>query len=53
MDEHDAVRLLDRDQLVAMGLEVVASTPAEFAAYIDAESKKWGKLIREAKIQVD
>jgi len=42
-----------RDQLVAMGLEVVASTPAEFAAYIDAESKKWGKLIREAKIQVD
>jgi len=42
-----------RDQLVAMGLEVVASTPAEFAAYIGAESKKWGKLIREAKIQVD
>jgi tripartite-type tricarboxylate transporter receptor subunit TctC len=42
-----------RDQLVAMGLEVVAGTPAEFASYIDAESKKWGKLIREAKIQVD
>jgi len=42
-----------RDQLVAMGLEVVAGTPAEFAAYIDVESKKWGRLIREAKIQVD
>jgi tripartite-type tricarboxylate transporter receptor subunit TctC len=42
-----------RDQLVAMGLEVVAGTPTEFAAYIDVESKKWGKLIREAKITVD
>ena len=42
-----------RDQLVAMGLEVVASSPGEFSLYIDGESKKWGNLIRDAKIQVD
>ncbi len=42
-----------RDQLVAMGLEVVASTPAQFAAYNEAESRKWGKIIRDAKIQTE
>jgi tripartite-type tricarboxylate transporter receptor subunit TctC len=42
-----------RDQLVAMGLEVIASTPAQFAAYNEAESRKWGKIIRDAKIQAE
>jgi tripartite-type tricarboxylate transporter receptor subunit TctC len=42
-----------RSQFEAMGLEIVASSPAEFAAYIDVESKKWGKLIRDAKVTVD
>lgn len=42
-----------RDALVAMGLEVVASTPAQFAAYNEAESRKWGKIIRDAKIQAE
>ena len=42
-----------RSQLEAMGLEVVASSPSEFAAYIDVESKKWGKLIKDAKVTVD
>ena len=42
-----------RSQLEGMGLEIVASSPAEFAAYIDVESKKWGKLIKDAKITVD
>ena len=42
-----------RAQLEAMGLEIVASPPAEFAAYIDGESRKWGKLIKDAKVTVD
>jgi tripartite-type tricarboxylate transporter receptor subunit TctC len=42
-----------RDQLVAMGLDVVASTPAEFAEYNASEAKKWGKIIRDAKIQAE
>lgn len=28
----------------------IGSTPAEFAAYIDAEALKWGKIIRDNKI---
>jgi tripartite-type tricarboxylate transporter receptor subunit TctC len=48
------VRMPDvRDQLVGMGLEVVGSTPAEFTEYIRAESKKWGKVIRDAKIKAE
>jgi tripartite-type tricarboxylate transporter receptor subunit TctC len=42
-----------REQLVGMGLEVVGSSPAEFATYFDEESKKWGKVIRDAKIRVE
>lgn len=42
-----------RSQLETMGLEVVASTPAEFTAYIDADSRKWGKVIKDAGIKVD
>ena len=42
-----------RAQLESMGLELVASSPADFAAYIDSESRKWGKLIKDAKVTVD
>ena len=42
-----------RDQLVAMGLEVVGSSPAEFTQYIRTESAKWGKVIRDAKIKAE
>ena len=42
-----------KSQLESMGLEVVANSPAEFAAYIDAESRKWGKLIKDAKVTID
>ncbi len=42
-----------RAQLEAMGLEVVASTPAQFASYIEADSKKWGKIIKDAGIKVE
>jgi tripartite-type tricarboxylate transporter receptor subunit TctC len=37
-----------RSQLEGMGLEIVASSPSEFSAYIESESKKWGKLIKDA-----
>ena len=42
-----------KSQLESMGLEVVASTPADFAAYIEADSKKWGKIIKDAGIKVE
>ena len=42
-----------RAQVEGMGLEIVASTPAQFAAYIEADSKKWGKIIKDAGVKVE
>ena len=35
------------------GLEVIASTPEEFAAHLQAEYRKWGKVIRERGMKAD
>jgi tripartite-type tricarboxylate transporter receptor subunit TctC len=42
-----------RDALAKQGLVVGGGTPAEFVAFIDAESRKWGAIIREAGITLD
>ena len=34
------------------GMEVVANTPAEFAAVIKSEFSRWTKLIKESGIKV-
>ncbi len=39
-----------KDRLKTMGLDPVGSTPEAFGAYVQAESVKWGKLVREAGI---
>jgi len=53
----DTVRTLQvpevRAKLVEQGFEVVGSTPEEFLRYVQAESDKLGKLIRDNKIVVD
>jgi len=40
-------------QFVKVGLDPKASTPAEAAAYLKADSDKWGDVIRRIKLQVD
>lgn len=35
------------------GLKVVGSAPEQFDAFLAAEMKKWGKVIAEAKIQIE
>jgi len=40
-------------KLTEQGFEVVGSTPDEFLRYVQAESDKLGKLIRESKISVE
>lgn len=35
------------------GLDVIASTPEAFAAHIDKEQKKWGKVIKERGIKAE
>jgi tripartite-type tricarboxylate transporter receptor subunit TctC len=36
-----------------MGLDVIASSPAEFSAHLKRELDKWGKLVRERHIKVE
>ena len=39
--------------LLALGSEPVGSTPEDFRKFYRNEVEKWGKVIREAKIQID
>lgn len=42
-----------RDRLLAQGAHVVGNSPLEFAAFIRAESSRWGELVRRAGIRAD
>ena len=37
----------------AEGAEVVQKTPAEFAAFIEAELAKWQRVVKDAKIKAE
>ena len=39
-----------KQKLAAVGFVPIGDTPEEFAAYLKAESEKWGKVIRDGKI---
>lgn len=54
-DEVAAIVRLDdvRARLEAMGTVPVGSTPEAFDAFIGAETAKWGKVIRDAKVTLD
>ncbi len=39
-----------RDRLLGLGFDPVASTPEHFAAWIETEIAKWGKVIRDGAI---
>jgi len=42
-----------RERLSGLGAEIVASTPAEFAAYLRSEIDKWSKVARAANVKLD
>jgi tripartite-type tricarboxylate transporter receptor subunit TctC len=42
-----------RDKLTSQGFEIVGSTPQAFAAFVAAESDKWGKVVRDHAIRAD
>ena len=42
-----------REPLAAFAVEVIASTPEEFAAHLRKETDKWAKVIRDANIRAD
>src|SRR5690606_14973525 len=41
-----------RQRLMAMGAEPAVSTPEELAAYVAAESDKWGKVLKRLNLNV-
>ena len=54
---HDIVQLLKDPETVqrfrAQGVEVVASTPAEFSKLVQSEVGKWTQLIKDANIRIE
>jgi len=40
-------------KLTGAGIDVLQSTPAEFAAYMRSETEKWEKVVRAANIRAD
>ncbi len=42
-----------KERLAGQGAEVVASTPAQFSAYIKSEMAKWGKVVHKAGVRVE
>ncbi|MGZ9005647.1 MAG: Bug family tripartite tricarboxylate transporter substrate binding protein [Burkholderiales bacterium] len=52
---HDVVAILKtpeaRSQLLVQGAEPTPTTPQEFEAFLRAEIKKWGRVIKEAGIK--
>ena len=41
------------EQLRRQGIEPMTSTPAEFAAFLRADIRKWGELVRRTGARVD
>jgi tripartite-type tricarboxylate transporter receptor subunit TctC len=40
-------------KLRELGVETISSTPEQFGAFMAAETERWGKLVREAKLRVE
>jgi tripartite-type tricarboxylate transporter receptor subunit TctC len=53
----DIVRILQlpdaKQRLLESGIEATPSTPEQFAAYIQSETKKWAKVVKDGKIKVE
>lgn len=53
----ESVRALNlpdvKEKILAQGNQPIGDTPAEFTTFIRAESDKWGKVVRTAKIKID
>jgi tripartite-type tricarboxylate transporter receptor subunit TctC len=42
-----------KERFRALGVDVIASSPEQFAQHLKSEIAKWGKVVREAKIRID
>jgi tripartite-type tricarboxylate transporter receptor subunit TctC len=42
-----------KERIIGLGADPATSTPAEFSAFIAAEIKKWGKVIKDSGARLD
>jgi len=42
-----------REQLTGLGLQIIGSTPAEFADFMKSESVKWAEVVRKSGARLD
>ena len=42
-----------RDRLIAMGVEPMGGTPAEFSVFLESEIRKWGDVVKRANIVIE
>jgi len=42
-----------RERMTGLGADIVAGSPAEFAAYLQDEIAKWGKVAKQAGVRLD
>ena len=42
-----------QERMAALGVDAVGGTPEQAAAYIDAEARKWVKVLKAAGIRAD
>jgi tripartite-type tricarboxylate transporter receptor subunit TctC len=42
-----------KKRIIDQGFQPVVTTPAEARAFFDAETARWGKLVRERNIKPD
>ena len=39
-----------KEKFAAQGVDVIGSTPEQFAAHLQEQSAKWGKVVRDAGV---
>ncbi|WP_143705224.1 Bug family tripartite tricarboxylate transporter substrate binding protein, partial [Pollutimonas nitritireducens] len=42
-----------REKLISQGADPAPGTPEEFAHFVEAETKKWASLVKEAKLEIN
>ena len=42
-----------KQRLLDSGIEAISNAPEQFAAYIEAETKKWAQVVKDANVKVE